>query len=290
MIVVTGASGQLGRLVIASLLKRGVSPASIVAAVRQPAKVQDLARQGVQVREADYERPATLDAALEGAERVLLVSSSELGRRLPQHQAVVEAAVRQGVSQLAYTSLLKADRSPLTQVAADHVATESMLRRSGLRHAVLRNGWYHENYVHSLKAGMERGVFIGASAQGRIASAARADYAEAAAVVLSLPIVDAQAFELAGDGAYTLHELAAMAAAAAGRPLSYQDLPPAAFEQAMRDAGVPAPFAAMLTSAEAGAAQDGLFDDSGTLGRLIGRPTTPMPAMLAQTFGGGRRP
>jgi NAD(P)H dehydrogenase (quinone) len=290
MIVVTGASGQLGRLVVEALLRRGLAPASIVAAVRQPTKAADLAALGVQVREADYERPATLDAAFAGAERVLLVSSSEFGRRQPQHQAAVDAAVRQRVGQLVYTSLLKAANSPLAQVAADHAATESMLRSSGLRHTVLRNGWYHENYLHSLTVGLERGVFIGASAQGRIASAARADYAEAAAAVLTAAIVDAQTLELAGDTAYTLHELAALASAAAGRPLAYQDLPPAAFEQAMLDAGLPPPFAAVLTSAEVGAAQDGLFDGSGTLSRLIGRPTTPMAALLAQTFGAANKP
>lgn len=284
MIIVTGASGQLGRLVVEALLQRGVAPASIVAAVRQPAKVQDLAQRGVQLRQADYERPDTLDAALAGAERVLLISSSELGRRQSQHQAVIEAAVRQRVGQLVYTSLLHADRSPLTDVAADHVATEAMLHRSGLRHAILRNGWYHENYLHPLQAGFERGMFIGASAQGRIASAARADYADAAASVLMAPIGDDVTLELAGDEAYTLRELGHLAAAAAGRPLAYQDLPPEAFELAMLSAGLPAPFAAVLTSAEVGAAQDGLFDDSHTLSRLIGRRTTTISEFLDRTF------
>lgn len=286
MIVVTGASGQLGRLVVNALLARGTPPASIVAAMREPAKGAELVERGVQVREADYERPQTLDAAFVGAERVLLVSSSEMGRRQAQHQAVIDAAVRQRVGQFVYTSLLHADRSPLTQVAADHAATEALLRGAGIAHTVLRNGWYHENYFGSLQAGFERGVFIGASADGRIASAARADYAEAGAAVLTSPIMPAQTFELAGDAPYTLLELARMASAAAGRPLEYQDLPPAAFEQALVGAGVPAGFAAILASAEVGASQDGLFDDSGALRRLIGRPTTPMTESLQSAFGG----
>lgn len=284
MIVITGASGQLGRLVVAALLERGVAPATLVATMRQPAKGADLAARGVQVREADYDQPHTLDAAFAGAERVLLVSSSEMGRRQAQHQAVIDAAVRQRVGQLVYTSLLHADHSPLALVAADHAATEALLHASGLAHTVLRNGWYHENYLGTLQAGFERGSFIGASGPGRIASAARADYAEAAAVVLTAPIVPAAMHELAGDEAYTLQGLAEMAASAAGRPLAYQDLAPDAYEQALVGAGVPAGFASVLTSAEVGASRDGLYDDSRTLSRLIGRPTTPMRQVLDQTF------
>lgn len=290
MIVITGASGQLGRLVVAALLERGVRPATLVAAMRNRAQGADLAERGVQVREADYDRPDTLDAAFAGAERVLLVSSSEMGRRQAQHQAVIDAALRQRVGQLVYTSLLHAGHSPLALVAADHAATEALLRASGLAHTVLRNGWYHENYIGTLQAGLERGSFIGASGQGRISSAARADYAEAAAVVLTAPIVAAATYELAGDEAYTLHGLAEMAAAAAGRPLAYQDLPPEAYEQALVGAGVPAGFASVLTSAEVGASRDGLFDGSRALSRLIGRPTTPMRQRLDQTLGASGSP
>lgn len=289
MIVVTGASGQLGRLVVHALLERGTPAAGIVAAVRQPARAADLAVLGVQVREADYERPATLDTAFAGARRVLLVSSSELGRRVPQHQAVIEAARRAGIDQLVYTSLLHAATSPLTEVAADHAATEAALAGSGLRHTVLRNGWYHENYHHAIGAGLERGVFIGASARGRIASAARADYAEAAAVVLTTPVAERQVIELAGDSAYTLDELARMAAELTGRPLAYQDLPPADYTQALIGVGVPAPFAALMANAEAGAARDGLFDDGRALSGLIGRPTTPVRDALARAFGPAAR-
>ncbi len=288
MIVVTGATGQLGRLIVAALLRRGTPAASIVAAVRQPARAADLAAQGVQVREADYERPATLDQAFAGARRVLLVSSSEIGRRVPQHQAVIDAARRQKVEQLAYTSLLQATTSPLTQVAADHADTEAALRQSGLRHTVLRNGWYHENYIESLRAGLSRGVFIGASGSGRISSAARADYAEAAAVVLTTPVAQTQVHELAGDESYTLHDLAGIAAAVTGRPLSYQDMTPDAFEQALVGAGVPAPFAAVLANAELGASRGGLHDTSRSLSRLIGRPTTPVRQVLADALGNTR--
>ena len=173
MIVITGANGQLGRLVVQQLLQCGVAPGQIVAAVRSPAKAADLAALGLQLREADYNRPETLDSAFAGATQLLLISSSEVGQRLPQHRAVVEAARRAGVAHLAYTSLLHADRSPLG-LAAEHVATEALIAASGLPHTLLRNGWYTENYLASVPAALQHGAFIGSAGEGRIASAARA--------------------------------------------------------------------------------------------------------------------
>ena len=184
MIVVTGATGQLGRLVIQSLLTK-LPAAQIVAAVRQPERAADLAELGVQVRQADYTKPATLDAAFQGAEKVLLISSSEVGQRTAQHKNVIDAAKRAGVSLLAYTSLLHANRSPLG-LAAEHQATEALLEESGLPHVLLRNGWYTENYLASIPPALQHGAYIGSAGEGRIASAARADYAEAAAAVLTL--------------------------------------------------------------------------------------------------------
>ena len=278
MIVVTGANGQLGQLVIQSLL-RSVPASQIVAAVRQPAKAGALAALGVQVREADYNRPDTLDAAFAGADKVLLISSSEVGQRQPQHQNVIDAAVRAGVKLLAYTSLLKADTSPLG-LAAEHLATERALKASGLPHVVLRNGWYTENYLASVPAALAHGALIGSAGEGRIASAARADYADAAAAALTLPDQAGQVYELAGDSAYTLAELAAELSQATGKTIPYVNLPEADFKGALLQAGLPEPIADLLANSDTGAAQGGLYDGSGQLGHLIGRPTAALATLL----------
>lgn len=278
MIVVTGANGQLGQLVIQSLL-RSVPASQIVAAVRQPAKAGALAALGVQVREADYNRPDTLDTAFAGADKVLLISSSEVGQRLPQHQNVIDAAVRAGVKLLAYTSLLKADTSPLG-LAAEHLATERALKASGLPHVLLRNGWYTENYLASVPAALAHAALIGSAGEGRIASAARADYADAAAAVLTQADQAGKVYELAGDSAYTLAELAAELSQATGKTIPYVNLPEADFKGALLQAGLPAPIAELLANSDAGAAQGGLYDGSGQLGRLIGRPTAALATQL----------
>lgn len=280
MIVVTGASGQLGRLVIQSLLKE-VPAASIVAAVRKPASVADLAAQGVQVREADYTRPDTLDAAFKGADKVLLISSSEVGQRTAQHRNVVDAVKRAGVSLLAYTSLLHADTSPLG-LAAEHVATEAAIREAGVPAVLLRNGWYTENYLASVPAALQHGAFIGCAGTGRIASAARADYAAAAAAVLIRSGQAGLVYELAGDTAYTLAELAEALSQASGKAVPYVDLPQHEYEAALAGAGLPQPVAALLADSDAGAARGGLFDDGHQLSNLIGRPTTPLAQLLAE--------
>jgi len=281
MFAVTGASGQLGRLVIAQLIARGVPPAQIAALVRRPAQAAELAALGVQLREADYDRPATLAAALAGVDRLLLISSSEVGRRAPQHQAVIDAARAAGVGFLAYTSLLHADRSPLG-LATEHVATEAALRASGLPHAILRHGWYTENYLASLPPALQHGAFIGAAGEGRIASATRQDYAEADAAVLLAPPASGTVLELAGDEAYTLAEFTAELSRQSGRSVPYVNLPQSEFEAALAGAGLPGPIAALLADSDAGAAQGGLFDGGRALSALIGRPTTPLaPAMAA---------
>ena len=280
MIVITGASGQLGRLVIAELLAQGVPAGQIVAAVRSPAKAADLAAQGLPVREADYSRPDTLTSAFAGAERVLLISSSEVGQRLPQHLAVLQAAQAAGVAQLVYTSLLRADTTPLG-LGAEHAATEAAIRASGLRHVILRNGWYTENYLASVPPALQHGAFIGSAGEGRIASATRADYAAAAAAVLTQPIGENRTYELAGDTAYTLVDLVAELNAQTGQAVAYVNLPQAEFEAALNGAGLPAPLSALLADSDVGAAQGGLFDDGHQLSALIGRPTTPLAQALA---------
>jgi len=283
MIVVTGASGQLGHLVIQSLLRRQVPASQIVAAVRTPAKAADLSAQGVQVREADYTRPDTLDAAFLGADQVLLISSSEVGQRAPQHQNVIDAARRAGVRLLAYTSLLHADTSPLN-LAAEHVATEAALRTSGVPHVLLRNGWYTENYLASVAPALQHGAFIGSAGEGRIASAARADYADAAAMVLTLPDQAGRIYELAGDTAYTLAELATELSRQSGKPIPYVNLPEADYAAALVGAGLPQGFAALLADSDACAGRGALFDDSHQLSALIGRPTTPLAVLMAKSL------
>ena len=283
MIAITGASGQLGRLVIEELLKQ-VPAGDIVAAVRNPDRTQDLAARGVQVRLADYDQPATLAAAFHGVDKLLLISSSEVGRRLPQHRAVIEAAKHADVKLLAYTSLLHADISPLG-LAAEHQATEALLQASGVPFVLLRNGWYSENYLAGVPAALQHGALIGSAGDGRIASAARADYAAAAAAVLSRDDQAGLVYELAGDASYSLAELAAEVSRQSSRPVVYQNLAEPEFKAALLGAGLPEGFAGLLADSDAGAAKGALFDDSHQLSQLIGRPTTPIAALVKVALG-----
>lgn len=284
MIVVTGATGQLGRLVIQNLL-RTLPAGQIVALARDPAKAADVAALGVQVRRADYTQPATLDAALAGAQKLLLISSNEVGQRVAQHRTVIDAAVRAGVALVAYTSLLHADTSPLG-LALEHKETEAMLKASGLPFVLLRNGWYSENYAASVPAALAHGAVIGSAGEGRIASAARADYAAAAAAVLTQAGQAGRVYELAGDTAYTLAEFAAEIARQAGKPVVYTNLPEADYQSALVGFGLPQPLAAMLADSDTGASKGGLFDADRQLSALIGRATTPLSDTVAVALKG----
>jgi NAD(P)H dehydrogenase (quinone) len=278
MILVTGATGHLGRLVVEGLLE--TLPARQVAvAVRNPEKAADLAARGVQVRRADYGQPDTLVAALAGVEKVLLVSSSEVGQRVQQHRAVVDAARQAGVKLLAYTSILHADTSGLA-LAEEHKATEQLIRASGLPFVLLRNGWYIENYTGHLAPALAHGALVGSSGEGRIAAAARADYAAAAVRVLTTPGHEHQVYELGGDTAFTQSELAAELSRQTGKTVVYRDLPPAQYQGVLEGAGLPAPFARVLVDADVGAGRGELEETSGTLGRLIGHPTTRLADVL----------
>ena len=274
MIAITGATGQLGQHVIESLLKT-VPASQIVAIVRNPAKATALSQQGITVRQADYSDEAALTAALQGINKLLLISSSEVGQRAPQHRNVINAAKAAHVKFIAYTSLLHADTSPLG-LADEHVATEQMLAESGIAYALLRNGWYTENYLASAPAALEHGVFIGAAGEGKIASATRADYAAAAARVISEDGHAGKTYELAGDAGWTLSQLAAELAKQSGKKVVYQNLSEADFAAALKGVGLPAGLADMLADSDTGASKGGLFDDSHTLSKLIGRPTTSL--------------
>lgn len=280
MIVVTGATGQLGRLVVDQLLSRGVPAADIVAAVRTPSKASDLAALGVVVREADYSRPATLETALAGAERVLLISSSEVGQRGAQHSAVIEAAKKAGVRQLAYTSSLHVDESPMS-LSVEHRETEADIVASGLPYVLLRNGWYIENYLSSLPAALEHGAFIGSAGEGRISWAPRVDFADAAAVVLTQPVDGNRIYELAGDTAYTRADMAAEVSRQVGKPIPYVNMPRADFTAALLGAGLPAPIAELIAESDEHASRDVLLDEGRQLSALIGRPTTSLSESVA---------
>ncbi len=282
-IAVTGATGQLGRLVLEKL-KAKVPASEIIALARNPEKAAGL---GVTVREADYERPETLDAAFAGVDTLLLISSSEVGRRAPQHLNVIEAAKRAGVRHVVYTSLLHADTSPLG-LADEHRTTEAAPKASGIPFTVLRNGWYTENYTGSVGGALAGGALIGSAGEGRISSATRADYAEAAVAVLTGKGHEGQVYELGGDEPYTLADLAAEISRQSGRTIPFKNLPEADYAAALAGFGLPEAFAQMLAHYDVLASQGALFDDSRTLSKLIGRPTTPLSAAVAEALKAGQ--
>lgn len=276
---ITGATGQLGRHVI-DQLKTRIPASDIVALVRSPEKAGDL---GVTARLADYSRPETLAAALAGVDTLLLISSSEVGQRATQHRNVIDAAKKAGVKWIVYTSLLHADTSPLS-LADEHRETEAMLRESGIPFTLLRNGWYMENHTGSAKAAVAAGAYIGAAGQGRIAGAARQDYAEAAVAVLTSTGHQGKTYELAGDAPYTLAELAAEIGRQAGKELPYRDLGQAGYAAALEQAGLPGWLAQALAAWDADAAKGALDDGSRTLSRLTGRPTTALATIVARAL------
>lgn len=278
-IAVTGATGHLGRLALDALLRRGVPAADLVAVVRDPAKAADLAVKGVQVRRADYADRAALEAALAGVDRLLMISGSEPGSRLAQHANVVNAARSAGVGFVAYTSVLRADATPLS-LAPDHKATEGLLAASGIDHALLRNGWYWENYTNDLGGTVERGVLAGAGGEGRLAAASRADYAEAAAAVLLAEGQAGKVYELGGDERLTLAELAEKISVASGKSVVYQDLSEDQFRALLEGAGIPAVYAGMLANSDTGIKAGALDTTSGDLQALIGRESTPVADVL----------
>jgi NAD(P)H dehydrogenase (quinone) len=283
-ISVTGASGHLGRLTVLALLERGVPAGDIVAVARDTAKAADLASLGVDVRRGDYDDPASLREALSGTDRLVLVSGSELGQRVPQHRNVVDAAKAEGVGLIAYTSSPHADTSGL-QLAADHLATEQLIRESGVPFVLLRNAWYLENYTDQIGQHLEHGAVFGAAAGGRISGAARRDYAEAAAVVVTESGHEGGVYELGGDEAFTMAQYSATLSATSGTPVEYRDLPVEDFAAFLVGVGLPEPVAGIYADSDAGIARGELFVDSGDLSRLIGRPATTLEKGIKLALG-----
>ncbi len=274
-IAITGASGQLGRIAIENLKTR-VAPEGIVALARSPEKVQDL---GVTARAFDYRKPAELAAALAGVEVLGLISSSDFDDRPGQHGAVIAAAKEAGVRRIVYTSILRADSSPMV-VAVDHKVTEAAIKQSGLAYTMLRNGWYTENWTGAIPGALAGGAYIGCAGTAQVAPATRQDYGEALAAVLAGDGHENQTYELAG-APFTLAELAAEISAQTGQALPYNNLPQEAYQEILSGFGLPEGLSLMIADADAQAAEGWLFDDSGDLDRLIGRPATPMAAAVA---------
>ncbi len=276
MIVITGATGHLGQLVLEEFVNAGVPAGQIVAAVRSPEKAGHLKAQGFEVRQADYTKPETLRSAFQGAERVLLISSNEVGNdRVGQHKAVIDAAKAAGVKLLAYTSIVNADWAK-NLLAADHQTTEAYLRESGVPYTMLRNGWYFENHTAALQPALEHGAILGAAKDGRFAAAARRDYAAAAAAVLAGQGHENKVYELAGEAPYTLDELAAEVSRQAGKPVMYRDLSEEEYAAALAGFGLPEAAAQAIASADVGAIRGELTTDSQDLRRLLGRPAVTM--------------
>ncbi|MFF2844850.1 SDR family oxidoreductase [Streptomyces sp. NPDC058001] len=281
-IVVTGATGHLGRFVVEGLLAAQVPAGQIAAVVRDEAKAADLAARGVEVRVADYNAPETLKGAFAAGDRVLLISGSEVGRRVEQHTAVIGAAREAGVALLAYTGILGGPDADF-DLADEHKATERAILDSGLPYVFLRNGWYHENYTENLAPVLEHGAVVGSAGDGRVASASRADYAAAAVAVLTGEGEghEGKAYELSGDTAWSLDEYAAEIARQSGKDISYARVPAEQHLAILTGAGVPEPMAAILVDVDAAIERGRLAGTSGDLARLIGRPTTPVGEAIA---------
>ncbi|WP_426034120.1 SDR family oxidoreductase [Cypionkella sp. TWP1-2-1b2] len=272
-IAITGASGALGQLALTALKARAPQ-AEFIALVRDPAKIT-----GTPARAFDYTKPETLAPALKGIDTLVLISSNDFNNRAGQHRAVIDAAKAADVTRIIYTSILKGDASPMI-LAADHIATEAALKASGIPATILRNGWYTENYTGSLKASIEHGALIGSSANGRIASAARADYAEAIAVTALDDSHAGKTYELAGDIPHTMAEFAAEVSNQVGKAIAFNTLPKDTYAGILQSFGLPEAFANILADSDDTAATGSLLDESHTLSKLIGRPTTPIATTI----------
>ena len=286
MITVTGASGHLGRLVVTGLLDAGVPAAEVVAVVRTPERAADLAARGVQVRQADYDDPAALQAALQGTDRLLLVSGSEVGQRVVQHSNVLQAATAAGIGLVVYTSAPKADDTPLP-LAPEHVATERLIADVGLPAVVLRNNWYLENYDQPITTAASTGEVVGSSGSGRIAAATRADYAAGAVAVLTAEQPEPGIVEVGGDEAFTMADLAAAVAAGTGREVTYRDLTAAEHLASLLGHGLPRQTAEFVVGLDQAIAQGALDTGSTALSTLIGRPTTTLSQYVRTVLGAG---
>jgi NAD(P)H dehydrogenase (quinone) len=276
---ITGATGQLGRLVVEKL-KQKTKAEDLVALVRSPEKAAGLE---IEARAFDYTKPDILVNALQGIDNLLLISGNEVGKRKSQHENVIKAAQAANIKYIVYTSLLYADTSSLS-LAAEHLATEELLKSSGIPYTILRNGWYTENYIGSIPGALAAGAFIGSAGDGKISSATREDYAEAAAVVLTNEGHKGKTYELAGDDAYTLKDFAAELSRQVGKDIPYNNLAEEEYAGILKSVGLPEDLAQAIASWDISASKDDLFNDSKALSELIGRPTTPITATVKEAL------
>jgi NAD(P)H dehydrogenase (quinone) len=276
---VTGATGQLGRIIIEKLKEKTLAD-TILALVRSTQKASDL---GVEAREFDYDQPGLLAGALKGIDKLLLISGNEVGKRFPQHANVIEAAKKAGVKLIAYTSLLRADTSTIG-LAPEHLETEKAILRSGIPSILLRHGWYTENYTASLANVVSGGVLYGASGNGRISSAARTDYAEADVVALTTAGNEGRIFELAGDEPFTMSDLAKVISQVSGKDIQYKNLSVAEFTAILVKSGLPEGAAQFYAGVHVSTEKGDLFDNDHQLSRLIGRPTTPLSEVIKKAL------
>ncbi|MFF4586676.1 SDR family oxidoreductase [Streptomyces sp. NPDC001388] len=282
-IVVTGATGHLGRHVVEQLLEK-VPADQITAVVRDEAKASGFAARGVKIATADYNTPETFDGLFAAGDKVLLISGNEFDKGRPaQHQVVIDAAKAAGVALLAYTS---APGSLTAALADDHRATEQALTSSGVPYTLLRNGWYHENYTENLAPVLEHDAVVAAAGEGRVSSAARADYAAAAVAVLTGEGHENKTYELGGDEAWSFAEYAAELSRQTGREIVYNSVPTEVLTGILTGAGLPGPLAAILAGVDASVEKGELVVSSGDLSRLVGRPTTPLAEAITAALKG----
>ncbi|WP_339869309.1 SDR family oxidoreductase [uncultured Algoriphagus sp.] len=266
---ITGATGQLGKLVVEQLKIR-TNASNLIALVRSPQKVQD-----IEARAFDYNDPESMEESLQGIHTLLLISGNEIGQRAMQHKNVINAAKEAGIKWIVYTSLLRADTSTLS-LAEEHLATEKHLNESDIPFTLLRNGWYTENYTGSIQGALAAGAFIGSAGDGKISSASRADFAEAAAIVLTGEGHEGKVYELAGDHSFTLKDLASEISKQTGKDIPYQNLSEQEYSKALQVFGLPDRIADGIALWDVSASKGDLYAEDKTLSKLIGRPTTPM--------------
>ncbi|MFF4959044.1 SDR family oxidoreductase [Streptomyces sp. NPDC001222] len=282
-IVVTGATGHLGRHVVEQLLEK-VPADQITAVVRTPEKVADFADRGVRIAVADYNAPETFGGLFAAADKVLLISGNEFDKgRVGQHRVVLEAAKAAGVALFAYTS---APGSLTAALADDHRATEQLIVESGVPYVLLRNGWYHENYTENLGPVLEHGAVVQAAGEGRVASASRADYAAAAVAVLTGEGHENATYELSGDTAWGFAEYAAELSRQTGKEIAYNAVPLDVYSGILTGAGLPGPLAAILAGVDVAIEKGELAVTTGDLSRLAGRPTTPFAESITAALKG----
>jgi len=281
-IAITGATGQLGKLIIEALLKE-IDASNIIALVRDENKAKDLENKGIELRPFDYDLPETLVPALQGVDKLLLISANEVGRRTPQHKAVVDAAIEAHVPYIAYTSLLRANTN-LLALAKEHRETESLIQQSGLQYTFLRNNWYNENYISNIQQVVEHGVLYGSALDSKISSASRQDYAEAAAKILTSEGHEGKIYELAGSNSFTLNDLAAYVTQASAKSVVYQNISPEDYLAALVGLGLPDGSAQVIVDADVQALNGTLYSDSKDLENILGRKTTSIKDQIISMF------